>query len=131
MDEIERRKHVVREMIERVWRQGLLDALPTYWSGDCRNHASASEDQVGLDALRRYHEGFAAAFADFDEVAIDVVAQVAEGDLVVTRLVTTARHRTSDRRVSMATIRIDRIEDGKITEHWSVADVAGLQAQLS
>jgi predicted ester cyclase len=31
----------------------------------------------------------------------------------------------------MATIRIDRIADGKITEHWSIAGVAGLTKQLA
>jgi len=32
--------------------------------------------------------------------------------------------------VALATIRIDRIQGGKIAEHWSVADVAGLIQQL-
>ncbi|MFN6455887.1 MAG: ester cyclase [Nostoc sp. EfeVER01] len=27
-------------------------------------------------------------------------------------------------------IRIDRVQDGKIAEHWSVSDAAGLMQQL-
>ena len=32
--------------------------------------------------------------------------------------------------VSLATIRIDRLRDRTIAEHWSVADMAGLLQQL-
>ena len=87
--------------------------------------------------MRGYHEQFAAQFAAFSDSAIDVVRQVGESDQVVTQLVTRARH-TGDfagmpatgKAVSLATIRIDRLENGRIAEHWSVADVAGLLEQL-
>jgi predicted ester cyclase len=32
--------------------------------------------------------------------------------------------------ISTSVIRIDRVQDGKITEHWSVSDAAGLMQQI-
>jgi predicted ester cyclase len=56
----------------------------------------------------------------------------------MTHMVTSGRHSgdfmgvpATGRSVSLATIRIDRIVDGKIAEHWSVADMAGLVQQLT
>lgn len=121
---------VVAEMIDVVWRRGDLDALGRYWTDGCVNHAAAPDHQVGLDALTAYHRAFAAQLAGFSEVAIEVVRQVSEGDLVATQLLTTARHGATGRQVSLATMRFDRLEGDRIAEHWSVADLAGLEAQL-
>lgn len=66
-----------------------------------------------------------------------MLQQVAEGDRVVTQIATSARHTAefmghapSGRTVTLATIRIDRLEGDRIAEHWSVADMAGLLAQI-
>ena len=71
------------------------------------------------------HERFAQWFSDFDDVEIEVLQQIAESDRVVTQMVMKALHRATHRNVSLATIRIDRIVKGKISENWSVADMAG------
>ena len=123
-------KAVLQRFIEQVWRKGRIDELPTFWAADCVNHADPATDNHGLAALRRYHEGFASAFADFQDMSIEIQQQVSEGDRVVTQMLTRAIHRPSKRPVKLATIRIDRIADGKIAEHWSVADMAGLMQQL-
>jgi predicted ester cyclase len=96
------------------------------------------ENKTGLELVRAYHQGFLEAFSGMSEVGIDIKMQIAEGDKVMTHMVTSGRH-TGDfmgvsatgRSVSLATIRIDRIVDGKIAEHWSVADMAGLMQQLT
>jgi predicted ester cyclase len=36
----------------------------------------------------------------------------------------------SGKTVSLSSMRIDLFQDGKIAEHWSVADMAGLMQQL-
>ena len=123
-------KQVVADMVERVWRQGRLDELERFWTGDCVNHAAPPGHRHGIEELRRYHETFAAGLADFEDVRIAIDDQVAEDDRVCTRLRTTARHAPTGRPATLATIRIDRIESGRIAEHWSVADLAGLAAQL-
>jgi predicted ester cyclase len=82
-------------------------------------------------ALQRYHEGFAQWFRDFDDIKSEIQQQIAESDRVVTQMVLRAVHRAKHRSVSLATIRIDRIAEGKIAEHWSVADMSGLTQQLA
>lgn len=130
-------KQVVRGLIDEVWTRGDLDQLERYWTADCVNHAAPAGDTVGLVSLRRYHEEFATFLAAFSDVDITIEQQVEEGDRVVTQLATAARHTgefagvpATGRSVTLATIRIDRLRDDKIAEHWSVADVAGLLQQI-
>lgn len=67
----------------------------------------------------------------------EIEQQVAEGDLVVTRL--TARgHHTGDlpgvpatgNELTMQAVVVHRVEDGKLAEHWSARDDLGLMVQL-
>lgn len=128
---------IIRAMIETVWNEGNLDALPRFWSADCVNHAMPSTQNVGLSALRAYHESFLAAFAAFSTIRTSVVQQIEEGDRVVTQILTHGVHNgnflgvpATGRAVSLTAIRIDRLYHSKIEEHWSVSDVAGLLEQL-
>ncbi len=136
-NDVQARKQLIRQFIDTVWRGGDLDALGQFWTADCVNHAAPPGQDTGLAALRAYHESFAAQFAAFSDVRIEIVQQIGEADRTVTHLLTHARH-TGDfggisatgRPVVMATIRIDRFDGQRITEHWSVADLAGVLAQL-
>jgi predicted ester cyclase len=124
-------KLLIADFIDVVWRKGELDKLPTFWTADCVNHADPSASNRGLQSLRHYHEEFGQAFAAFSQPTIQIEQQIAEGDRVVTQMVTQARHTASGKSVSLATIRIDRLAGGKIAEHWSVADMAGLMRQIA
>ncbi len=137
MADLAANKRIVQGFIEVVWEGRDLAALPTFWTDDCVNHAMPGPDNRGLAVLRAYHEQFFADFSAFSRVQIHIVQQVAEGDRVVTQMTTRGAHSGSfdavpptGRDMSLATIRIDRLRDGKIAEHWSVADVAGLLQQL-
>ena len=134
---IETGKQVVRDLIATVWVQQDLTALGRFWTPDCVNHAAPPGHDVGLEALRGYHEQFAIQFAAFSDTVIDLVQQVGEDDRVVTQLLTRARHTgafagvpATGRTVTLSTIRIDRLDGDRIAEHWSVADVAGLLQEL-
>jgi predicted ester cyclase len=124
-------KHLIQDLIQQVWRDGRLDELPRFWTVDCVNHADASAENSGSDAIRRYHEGFGIWFGDLDDIKIEVLQQVAEADRVVTQMLLRATHKATGRKVSLATIRIDRIVQGKIAEHWSIADMADFAQQLA
>ncbi len=124
-------KVLVADFIEVVWRLGQLEKLSEYWTANCLNHADASPNNRGLEALRLYHEQFGKAFAAFQDPKIEIEQQIAEDDRVVTQMVTRARHASTGKFVSLATIRIDRLNGGKIAEHWSVADMAGLMQQIA
>ena len=112
-------------------------ALSEFWTEDCVNHATPGPDNRGLDALSAYHTQFMAAFSAFSNVRLEIVQQVAEGARVVTHVVAHGRHSgpvlevaPTGRDIVMPAIRIDRIWDGKIAEHWSVSDLAGLMQQI-
>ena len=62
---------------------------------------------------------------------------VAEADRVVSQVVSRGRHSgafmgipPTGKDVSLQAIRIDRFAGGKIAEHWSVADLAGVMQQI-
>ena len=122
-------KQVITDMIRVIWQDGDLGALGRFWTDDCINHAD--NDAQGLPALRDYHVRFSSSLEGFSDIAITVVHQVAEDDLVVTHLVTAGRHEATGRPAQLRTIRIDRVRGDRIAEHWSVVDLAGLAAQLS
>lgn len=137
MDNADSNKETIRNFIETVWGGQDLASLPDFWTTDCINHAMPGSENIGLDALRAYHESFFAAFSAFSDVHMAVTQQIAEGDRVMTQITTSGEHSglfygiaPTGKRVSMSAIRLDRLEKGKIAEHWSVSDAAGLAQQL-
>lgn len=137
MDDLAANKKVIEEFIRTVWGAGDVAALSDFWTDDCVNHAMPGPENRGLDALRAYHEGSFAAFTAFTDVHITIEQQIAEGDRVASSIVTRGTHTgpffglsATGKVVTLATMRIDRLEGGKIAEHWSTADVAGLMAQI-
>ena len=136
MTQQESNKTIIQNSIETVWNQQNLAALSDYWNANCINHAMPGEHKTGLEMLHAYHAGFLEALQGV-EARIEILQQIAEADRVVTHLTTHATHKTTfmgmpptGKTVTLSTIRIDRLENGKISEHWSVADMAGLMQQL-
>ena len=138
METGEQNKRTLREFVRVVWEGRDVAALPAFWTADCVNHAGPAGGTVGLDALRAYHEGFVTGFLPaFTDAKIEFLQQVAEGDRVVSQMTFRAAHTgplfgkpPTGKVVTLASIRIDRFEGGKIAEHWSVADMAGFTQQL-
>lgn len=138
MTDLDKNKQVIQNFIQVVWNGRNLTALKDFWTEDCINHAMSSTENRGIDALRIYHESFFDDFfAAFPDIQIEIVQQVAEGDRVVSYITSHGKHSGSfygiaptGRSISTSVIRIDRVQDGKIAEHWSVSDTAGLTQQL-
>ena len=117
----EANKSIITAFIDAVWRRGQIDRLGEFWTPACVKHADASASNTGLTALRAYHQGFGAAFSGFSDMDM------------ATRLRHTGPFNgvaATGRTVTLGSMRIDRIENGKIAEHWSVGDLAGLMRQL-
>ena len=88
----------------------------------------------GSEGVRQANATLAAAFPDTVHI---VEAQIAEGDLVVTRLRGRGTFKgeilgipPNGRVIEITGISIHRIADGKLVEHWANADLLGFMQQL-
>jgi predicted ester cyclase len=90
---------------------------------------------VSLDreGMKQAAEAFRVAAPGTHEIPM----QVAEGDLVVSRIIGRGKHAgellgtpATNKDIETDGIAIHRIRDGKIVEYWSVVDVAGVLHQV-
>jgi steroid delta-isomerase-like uncharacterized protein len=85
------------------------------------------------DGLKQAAEIFRTATPGTHEIAM----QVAEGDLVVSRIIGRGTHAgellgipASNKEIETDGIAIHRVRDGKIAEYWSVVDIARVLQQV-
>jgi steroid delta-isomerase-like uncharacterized protein len=131
----EENKAVVRRELEEIFTQGNLDAAEDVYAPNIYSHQPAgSEDISGLEAIKEFTAGLRQAFPDLE---ITIEDQIAEGDKVVTRSTSRGTHQgelwgipATGKEVEVTSISMDRIEGGKIAEHWTQADQLGMMQQL-
>jgi steroid delta-isomerase-like uncharacterized protein len=89
---------------------------------------------LNVEAFRQVGVAFRTGFPDLRTM---VEFQVAEGDKVVSRLVSTGTHRgefqgipATGKKVKIEGIVIERIVNGKIVERWDEFDAVGMMQQL-
>lgn len=89
---------------------------------------------LNVEAFRQVGVAFRTGFPDLRTM---VEFQVAEGDKVVSRLVSTGTHRgefqgipATGKKVKTEGIVIERIVNGKIVERWDEFDAVGMMQQL-
>ena len=82
-------------------------------------------------------QGITAFTTTFSDLEFTIEEQIAEGDLVVTRLTWRAIHSgnfqgqpPTNNEVEVAGISIERIGEGRIAERWYIHDELGLMQQL-
>jgi predicted ester cyclase len=113
---------LVRRMISEVWNGERPDRLPEFWADPTRAEAE------------QLHSVLTNAFPD---LRITVDDTVAGGDKVAARMTFRGTHRgpfrglePTGRPVEFSSIRIYRIEDGKVVQTWAEVDALGLLGQL-
>lgn len=84
------------------------------------------------------HGGFKGAREALPDLRLTVEDRIFGGDKIVARNTWTGTHRgtllgvaPTGRQITLRTIDIWRVEDGRLAEHWDVIDIAGLQQQLA
>lgn len=127
-------KALIRRFYEEIDR-GNLEAMDELVAEDYLNH-----DPPAFPGLASGRAGLKQAFEMFWRGTPGhhvIEAQVAEGDLVVTRLRGVGRHEgelagipATGNALDVKAVAIHRIEDGVIVEHWSAVDSAALLQQL-
>lgn len=119
---------------EDIISQGNLALADEILSSDYVDHNAAPGIGTGIAGFKQGVEMYRSAYPD---LKIKVDDMIAEGDRVVTRWTATGTHSgelmgipPTGRKVEVTGISIDRIEKGKVTEHWDVFDQFGMIHQL-
>ncbi|MEV4433877.1 ester cyclase [Streptomyces sp. NPDC049555] len=128
----EANKEVVRQLID-AWNGGDLAAMTRFWAPEMVHHGRDGERLPAVDVAAEMSR-FMQAFPDLRLV---VHSLVAEGDLVATRLTVEGTHKgeylglaPTGRRVRCPLLGQLRLADGRVVEHWGVADGLYLLEQL-
>jgi predicted SnoaL-like aldol condensation-catalyzing enzyme len=131
--EIERNKQVIEDFYREVFQKHDLDAVGRFMHDDYIQHnADCPQGKAGF---LEFHRGFFAAMPDFYPV---INQMIAEGDLVWVYNTITGTHTGQgflDYPPTNNDIRYDvvdmyRLRDGKVCEHWDVADTRALFTQV-
>jgi steroid delta-isomerase-like uncharacterized protein len=127
-------KALYLKFIEEVLNGGNFSVAATYLAPDVKTHNGLPGQEPGFDGFVAALKAFHGAFPD---LRAEVTHAVAEGEHVVGRLEVSGTHRGaflgmpgSGRKVRYEEIAIVRMADGKIAEHWSVADALAILQQL-
>jgi steroid delta-isomerase-like uncharacterized protein len=128
----ETNKAIVRRYFDQILNNKRHDLAEEFLADNIELHGSGLAP--GLDAVKQWLTMFAVAFPDGHQVIEDVVA---EGDRVVARTTFNGTHQgemqgipATGKSVSIPSITIFRMDNGKIAEGWLVSDNLGMMQQL-
>jgi serine phosphatase RsbU (regulator of sigma subunit) len=130
----ENNKALVRRFFEEVANQGNLDVADELLAPDFVDHDVIPEKVADIEDVKRNVAELQASFSDYH---FSIEEQVAEGDKVVTRTIYNATHDQeeyrgvipSGARITMETVTVHRVIEGKIVEARHTANTAGFWQQ--
>ena len=129
---IETNKAIVRRYFDQILNEKRHDLAEEFLADNIELHGSGLAP--GLDVVKQWLTMFAAAFPDGHQVIEDVVA---EEDRVVARTTFNGTQQgemqgipATGKSVSISSITIFRMDNGKIAEGWLVSDNLGMMQQL-
>ena len=130
----EANKALIHRLVEEIQNQHNVDAFDEFFAPSFVNYDPLPGLPGTLEGAKQLHRMLFAAFPDLKMTIHD---QAAEGDKVWTRKTGSGTHRgellgvpATGKQVSWNIIDIMSIRNGKVTEHWVVADVMSLMRQL-
>jgi steroid delta-isomerase-like uncharacterized protein len=131
----EEKKEVVRRFVEEVMNEGNLDVADELISPEHVNHDPTAPDvQPGSEGVKQLISMYRSAFPD---IHFETEEMICEGDIVAHRWTFTGTHRgemmgvePTGKKVEVAGLEMNRVEDGRITASWTVSDAMGLMNQL-
>lgn len=119
--------------LDEVHNKHNLDAIDTYVSKDVVSHDPMPGQRPGSDGVKDTMELFHKAFPDKH---ITVNDSMAEGNKVMVKLTCFGTHSgefmgmpATGNPIEYEEVLIFRLKDGKIVEHWAVADALSLMQQ--
>jgi steroid delta-isomerase-like uncharacterized protein len=131
----EANKAVMRRYFEGAWEQGNLELLDELLAPDYVNHDPATPDTpAGPEGVKGVVSMFRSGIPDLKVVIEDMIA---EGDKVATRYTLEGTHEgelfgvpPTGQRLSIKSMTVERVSEGKIRDHWRVTDSLEMMQQL-
>jgi steroid delta-isomerase-like uncharacterized protein len=127
-------KAVVRRNTEEVQSKGNLDVFEEVFADDFVDHTPQPNMIPDKAGVRGLYRSLRAAFPDF---RAEIHWQAADGELVTTYKTYHGTHQgtflgvaRTGRKIHFETVDVMRVRNGKITEHWGVANLFSLMQQL-
>lgn len=128
-------RRIIERYYNEVWNEGKLDVLDELLSKDYINHTpSTPNPPAGPDGLKPIVAAIRKGFPDLHYEIQDVIATQ---DKIVARVVMTGTQTDTlfglpptGKKIMVNQINIEKIENGKIVEHWRVTDELTMMKQL-
>lgn len=127
-------KAVVRRNTEEVQGKGNFDVFEELFADDFVDHTTQPGTTPDKAGVRKLYTYMREAFPDFHA---EIHWQLADGDRVTTFKTYHGTHdgpylgvAPTHRNVHFETVDVMRVQDGKITDHWGVANLLSLMQQI-
>jgi steroid delta-isomerase-like uncharacterized protein len=130
----EENKALVRRMVEEAQSRGNVEAEDEFLAENVVDHSAFPGFAPTREGVKQLFSLFHTAFEDFHATIHD---QVGEGRKVATRKTLHGTHRgeflgvpPTGKRATIEVTDILYVEEGRITDHWTVVNQLGLMRQL-
>ena len=127
-------KAIVRRNTEEVQGSGILDVFDELFADDFIDHTPQPGTTPDKAGVRKLYTDLRVAFPDFHA---EIHWQLADGDRVTTYKTYYGTHRgpflgvaPTHRKIHFETVDVMRVQNGKITDHWGVANLLSLMQQV-
>jgi steroid delta-isomerase-like uncharacterized protein len=135
MPEEDKNKQIVETYFNEVWNKGNVDVLDALLSTEYVNHTPSTPNPpkgaIGLKPI------VLAIRKGFPDLHYEIKEIIATKDRVVARVVMTGTQSDTlfgipptGKRIEVNQINIEKIERGRIVEHWRVTDELAMMQQL-
>jgi steroid delta-isomerase-like uncharacterized protein len=127
-------KSVCKRFFEELHNKGNLEIIYELVDPNVVSHDPFPGQAQGAQGLKETMKIFRTAFPD---LRVEVNDTIAEGDKVMNKFTVTGTHKgefmnmaPTGKKISYEEVVILRLENGKIVEHWAVADALALMQQI-
>jgi predicted ester cyclase len=124
---VEDNKNLIRKYIEEVINTGNVDEIEKFISSDYTEIHEGKRYVVGIQGAREHVIGVRQTYPD---LTLTIDQQIAEGDWVATCITARGTHKgtwlgikPTGRKVTYTGVNIEKVENGKITEHGGAANL--------
>ena len=127
-------KAIIRQYLEEIVNTGSVEKLSEFVAEDAVDHNFGTDTPQGLEGFKQHLLAVHTTYGNFH---ITIEDQIADGDMVVTRVTARGIHKSewlglppSLKEIVIPGINIDRLKSGKIIEHWGEANTIGALFQM-